>query len=408
MLRCLIMYLNCNMNVGKIFRKNISKWQVVLIGFGSFTGLLMIWLPLQIYFDINKALHSQKDLFGGQYLVINKGVSLLNTMGMPSSFSADEIEALKKQPGVKSAGVFTPNNFKAMAGAGLGPGGPQLLTEVFFEAVPDRFIDELPPNWHWSEGDPEIPVMVPSDYLSLYNFGFAPGQGLPQISQNTAKLVSFSVFITVGNKQVTMKGRIAGFSDRINTILAPQSFIDYGNAHFGNGEQRPPSRVIIETTDAQAVATYLEKMGYETNKEALHSDKVESIARAIMQIALAFGGLIVILSMGSFLQFSDLLIARSDFEIKTLSFLGYNYKRISGFLFTQVFGVIVIAMILAALAGIAVRYFLLQQLTSIITEPTTLPDYRAVVVLIVMVAVYLTGSYISILRQAKLQAAARG
>jgi hypothetical protein len=393
----------------KIFGKNIRPWQVALIGCGSFVGLLMIWLPLQIYFDVTAGLKTHKELWGGQYIVINKGISVFNTIGLSkAAFSSNEIDELKKQKGVKKVAVFSSNNFRAMASAGLGDGGPGLVTEIFFEAVPNNFIDQLPMGWDWREGEKEISVIVPSDYLSLYNFGFAPGQGLPQISQGMAKSVQFDIYISTPRGEIKYKGRIAGFSDRINTILVPQTFLDFANAHYATKEAKPPSRVIVETDDAGAVATYLDKVGYETNQEALKGGKVQSISRTVMKVSLIFGGFIVLLSLGSFLQFSDLLIARSDYEIQTLSYLGYTYQRISGIIFRQVFILIIISMLLAAVAGILIRHFLIPYFAGIIENPSGWPDVRAIGVLIAMVVIYLGISYLNVLRQAKTLAKAKG
>ena len=143
---------------------------------------------------------------------------MFNTLGARSTFTDEEIEDLRSQDFIEAVGVFVSNQFKVNASS-------QMLgfyTELFFESVPDEFIDVSNSRWQWSKGDPEIPVILSRDYLALYNFGFAPSQGLPQFTPNTISKVSMDVNISGNGLRKTFQGRIIGFSDRINSILVPQ------------------------------------------------------------------------------------------------------------------------------------------------------------------------------------------
>lgn len=54
-------------------------------------------------------------------------------------------------------------------------------------------------------------------------------------------------------------------SNRLNTILVPESFIRWSNGRFGQGGEKQASRVIVETdrpVDA-AISAYLDGKGYE-------------------------------------------------------------------------------------------------------------------------------------------------
>lgn len=381
----------------KLFSKNISVWQILLIGSGSFLGLLLVWLPLSLFFDISRALEEQKELIGSNYLVVNKSVSLLNAMHLSSTvFTEEELSEIKAIKGVQRVSPFLSGSFKAMASVNLGGEGTELMTEIFFEAVPSDFIDEVPENWQWREGQENLPVIVPADYLSLYNFGFAPGQNLPQISQGLAKMAGFKIMIEYDHSNVTLRGKIAGFSNRINTILVPLEFLQYANSHYSSQSQRPPSRIIIKAGDVSALAEYLRQMGYETNKETLRSGKVQSIAKVILALALGLGLLIVILSLGSFLQFAELLMARSDYEIQGLIFLGYGHAKVAKILFRQIFSVVIVAAGLAVAAGIELRLILLKRLGALVSTPAALPDLRSLVLLLIIVGAYLIIAFLNV------------
>ena len=48
-----------------------------------------------------------------------------------------------------------------------------MSTDMFFESVPDGFVDVNLDKWVFNENEPVIPIIIPRNYLNLYNFGFA-------------------------------------------------------------------------------------------------------------------------------------------------------------------------------------------------------------------------------------------
>ena len=57
--------------------------------------------------------------------------------------------------------------------------GIHLSTDMFFESVPDEFVDIKLDKWHFDESTHTIPIIIPRNYLNLYNFGFAQSRSLP-------------------------------------------------------------------------------------------------------------------------------------------------------------------------------------------------------------------------------------
>lgn len=86
---------------------------------------------------------------------------------------------------------------------------------------------------------------MPKVYLNLYNFGFAQSQNLPQISESGASLAKFNIHVYGQKKHQKFEARIVGFSERINTILAPKSFVDWGNKNFGEHENQNLAELLL-------------------------------------------------------------------------------------------------------------------------------------------------------------------
>ena len=79
-----------------------------------------------------------------------------------------------------------------------------------------------------------------------------------------------------GNGRVEQyKGNIVGFSNRLNTILVPESFMVWANKNFAPEAEAQPSRLIIEVgnpADA-SIAKYFQQKGYETEDGKLDAGK---------------------------------------------------------------------------------------------------------------------------------------
>lgn len=309
--------------------------QLLVAIFGALVGFLLLLGAVQLYLDFNAALSGTGDLNKPQYLVINKEVNLLHTLfGGQKGFSEKELSELEKIEGVKKAAPLTSSHFKMSLTMGAGqPEIPQgMYIEFFFEAVPDEFIDVKTDEWHWQEGDSLIPIIIPRDYVKLYNFGFAQTQGLPQVPESAWGLLRPDIRIRGQKGSAVFQGRIAGFSERINTILAPQSFVDYANEKFAGVKpgSTSPSRVIIqcEGPATTELIEYFTENGYETGEEALRNSKLNAFLRLVMAVLVGIGSVIILLSLLGFLLYSQLLVSKSSYELETLIRIGYDYKKL--------------------------------------------------------------------------------
>ena len=324
-----------------------SYLQLSVVVFGTLFGLLMVMSSLQLYKDIKSIVDARKELISAQFLVVNKPVSILNTLsGNAAVFSEAEIEAFKSLKSVEKVGTFKANRFRAQTGFQFQE--KTMMTDMFFESVPDEFLDVKTREWDWHERD-AVPIILPTDYLNLYNFGFAPSQGLPQISRGTAKLAGLKVVLSGQGKTVEMPGMIAGFTDRINSILVPESFLEYANKNFGNTEDKGVSRLVLLCNDPSdaALTEFLQNGGYETNLEMLKNGKLNALLKMVLHIVLLIGSVIILLAIHGFIQYAQLLISHSTYEIKTLLQLGYKV----GAIFRQFMWFYIGLMILVFVAG---------------------------------------------------------
>ena len=173
----------------KIFYQKNKKWQTWLASIGFLMGLLILLIAMQLYIQINELFSGRKE---ASYLLISKPVGLSNMLTFSqSNFSETDIADLKKQPFVEAVGEVIANQFEVMAYVKR----VNFYSELFFEAVEDKFLDTNPREFRWVEGQELIPVIIARDMLDLYNFGFAMGKGgsLPQISPSTAKLITIDI-----------------------------------------------------------------------------------------------------------------------------------------------------------------------------------------------------------------------
>ena len=79
-------------------------------------------------------------------------------------------------------------------------------------------------------------------------------------------LVQMDVMMRGNGRVEQYKGNIVGFSNRLNTILVPQSFMDWANKNFAPEKEAEPSRLIVEVknpTDT-AITDYFQQKNYET------------------------------------------------------------------------------------------------------------------------------------------------
>ncbi len=323
---------------------------------GVFLGLTLLMCAVQFYFDIQQLLRGGADA-NSQFVQINKKVNIFNTLGAKSVFAPEEIKDIEGRPFIQKVGTFEANQFEAGAYSDM----LGFYTEMFFESVPPAFLDVDEPAFRWSEGQQELPILMSKEYLALYNFGFAPGRGLPQLTPSTIERFSLDVKISGKGQSATFKGKVVGFSERFNSILIPQEFMAWANEKFANG--RPDvSKLILQVDNpmSQEFQSYLKENGYEVSAGKLIGGQFGVLFKIVLIVMASFGGMILLLAILVFSLNFQVLIARATKEIGLLLQIGYKSKSISNLLDLKFSVLFLCTLGLVFLMVYGLRIFLVQ------------------------------------------------
>lgn len=286
------------------------------IGMGI--GFFLILFTIQTVSSLSSLLRKEFGSTVGDYLVISRKTSLLGTLAsLDQRFTPEEVAELRKQPFVSAVGVITMSRFRARL---TGTESIPFTTELFFESVPDRFLGVIPEEWTWHVGDDTIPLLISRDFLDLYNYGFAVAYRLPQLTPHTVQNLRLSM--ELGGERFT--ARIAGFSERYNSILVPEAFIAWANDRFASAANEAPARVVlhVERPEHRQLAAFLEQKGYETNREKLKNSRLWNLLIILGSFAGVGGAIITILAVLVTAISFQLSMSRHNYEIRLLMHLG--------------------------------------------------------------------------------------
>lgn len=317
--------------IWKLLRQHISIPQFLGFFLANVVGMAIILLGIQFYNDINAVYSSEDSFMREDYLIVNKKVSTLGSLtGKNSGFSEDEIDDFKNQPFVKQFGVFSPSQFVVKAGFDI-EGVARFTTDMFFEAVPDNFVDVKEDGWKFSDGDNVIPIIIPKSYLDLYNFGFAQSRNMPTMSEGVLEAIKIDIYIQGNGSLDAYKGRIFGFSNRINTLLVPQQFMDLANKKYSSGEANNPSRVILQVDNPtdERITSYIQDNDYETDTDKLDASKTNYLMKIVLSIVLLIGFVICVLAFFILLLSIYLLVEKNSAKLQNLLILGYSPAKVS-------------------------------------------------------------------------------
>jgi hypothetical protein len=317
------------------------------IGLGI--GILLLLASLQMFVNLQQLLRTgsiRKD--GFDFISITRTVSN-ETMGQKDKqlFNQAMVDSIRQQPFIADAAPLEANLFQVELSAG---GILPFSTNLFLESIDNRFLDTLPPDFNWAPGQARVPIIVSSDFLEIFNV-FGPSYGLPQVSPETAS--GIPVIITCygdGGTEASFTGQIVAFSDRINSVIVPKSFLDWGNQTFKGRKADYFSRVYIKTKDANdpALLSYFDQNKFKVNKDKTKFGRMKQVFEGIFTGLGVFGILVVVLALLLFSFYLQLVIARSRDSIRLLLMLGYSPSWLSR-KFTRQFVPVYALIILAAL-----------------------------------------------------------
>lgn len=316
--------------ISKLLRKNTSPARIAGFTLSNFIGLAIVLVALQFYRDAGSIWSDDDSFIRSDLLVVNKKVTSSNTLGGSSAFTESEEADIAAQPWSRRTGAFTVSDYRVLAS--VQSGGRGMSTYMFFEAIPDEFVDVPRSQWTWRPGSDEVPIILSKDYLTLYNFGFASSAGLPQMSEGLMSSIPLTLTLTSddGTRRRVMHGRVAGFSNRLNTILVPQAFIDETNAELGTGAARRPSRLAIDVSSPGdvAITKYLDAHDLEVAGDKSASS-ASFLLRVVTGVVLSVGGIITLLSLFILMLSISLIMEKNRATLHQLLMLGYPARDIA-------------------------------------------------------------------------------
>ncbi len=312
--------------VHRLLRRNVSVAQTVGYVVAALVGLAIVLGAVQFYRDAS-GLFEADSAMSRDYLVLSKQIGLNKR---DAAFTPAELQSLEAQPWVDSIGAFTASRFRASIGVDFA--GRGMTTEAFFESIPDDFFDRLPDDWYFSPQAGEVPIVLSRDYLALYNFGFASSRGLPTLRESEIGLIPLVITLSGrdGNA-VKLRGHVAGFSSRINTIAVPEEFMQWANEEFGNGAESMPSRLVVRVNSPgdPAINDYMERNGLEIAGDKADNSTAAYFLRVATAAVSAIGAVISALALFILLLSMYLLLQKNREKLHQMMLLGYSPAQVS-------------------------------------------------------------------------------
>ena len=379
--------------VWKLLRQHISFPQFAGFLLANFSGMLVVLFGYQFYNDVLPVFTRQDTFLKSDYLVVSKRIGVSTTIsGSDNTFTEQETEELSRQEFSKKVGRFTSAEYKVYASMGI-QGQNILNSEIFLESVPDSFVDVPKSEWIFDKDTREVPVLLPQSYINIYNFGFAESHSLPKISAGVTGAVDLTFFIhSQDGRDVKYKGRVIGFSNRLNTVLVPQSFVEWSNNNFAPGETSRPNRLLLDVSNPadDALTKFLDRHGYDVDTDKLDAGKTTFFLRMIVFIVMAVGVVITVLAFYILMLSIYLLVQKNSEKLETLLLIGYSpsgvalpYQCLAALL-----NLIAFLSAMALLVVLRGRYLqALYQLFPDLSEPSVSPSFILGLAILALVSI---------------------
>lgn len=318
----------------KLLRQNISIGQIAGFVLVNLLGGLIVLSGIQGYKDFKSFSTSGDCIMSSGYLVITKPVESL--IAERPVFSDEEIKDLEKLSSVSSVGEFISSQIEVKASFELGQA--RIASDIFLEAVPDEFIKDnyssvgrVEREWSADLASEVLPVVIPRNFLNLYNYGFAAANGLPQITDDLLGTFPLKIYFKTESGRREYRAVVCGLTNKINTILVPWNFIQEVNSVYAPGSDCRPSRLIL-TTDAgefeDSFFEYIKEKEYIIEGDSSHV-RLQSLIYGILAVIIAVG--FIFSAMAFFLLVVSilLLIEKNKEKIVNLFSMGYSIRNIA-------------------------------------------------------------------------------
>lgn len=354
----------------KLQKRTIVLAQFIGYSLTIFVGITIILVTLQFYFDIKPLLYTETDMFKSKSAVINKNISVFKTINKEKIyFTKDEIKEIESQSFVKNIYEVGKATFQIYANSRdqTHKNVPTFTTDLFFESVPDEYLDIKNKLWYWDSTSNLIPIIIPKNYLTLYNFGFAESQGLPVLSENSISQWQFNIKLIGNNRTQNFKSSIIGFTNEFNSILVPDNFLSWANKKFGTIDSNKTNRVLIEFNDPsdKTILEYFNQNNYSISKQKLEFGKMLFFFKTALIFVVFIAVLIIFVSISFILLSFNLIIQRNKELLINLYNIGYDYSQIAKFYQFSVSLVTIFSIVFSIIISYSIRNYYLTKIINL-------------------------------------------
>lgn len=143
-------------------------------------------------------------------------------------------------------------------------------------------------------------------------------------------MLDLNVRLRGNGREGVMKGRVIGFSNRLNTILVPESFMKWSNRLYAPDGDAGPTRLIVEVYNPadDAIARFLQQKGYDTEEDKLDAGKTTYFLKIVSGVVMSVGLLISVLSFYILMLSIYLLVQKNTTKLENLLLIGYSPWRV--------------------------------------------------------------------------------
>ena len=348
----------------KLLFKNQNKKQLIIAVIGAFMGITFLITSIHYIIKVNE-FGKGTDVFGPNTIIVQKKVTNSSSLNLSKTdFSAQELVKIKKEPFIVEVQPVISNNFDVSFETS-DPLVPYFRTDVFIQTVDQRFLDVKTDQWHWSEGDEFVPMIMPREFLVMLNT-FMSASGIPQISDDLAKQVKFKFKIWNGAGMERVNARIIGFTNEVSSLLVPASFMKFGNDKYSDGTEQKITQIIISGKESEfgLVEDLLNKRGLESKNAQMIVGRLKSVVGTLFVVVLGISIIAVLASGLVLLQYMQLLMSKNAYEVRTLLRIGYSPKVIIRRFFVYFVKIFGIVSVLALVVFFIFKYFLDEMFAS--------------------------------------------
>ena len=330
----------------KLLFRNQEKKQLIIAVIGAFLGMTFLITSIHYLIKVNE-FGEGADILGPNTVIVQKKVTDFTTLNLAKTdFSVREIEQIKSEPFILNVKPVVSNNFKVSLET-ADKLVPRFRSDVFIQTVDPEFLDVKSEKWHWKEGDAEVPMILPRDFLVMLNT-FMSASGIPQVSDRKAMTIKFKFTLSNENEKEWVDARIIGFTNEVSAILVPENFMTWANNKYSNGTPEKITQLMISGKENEfgLVENLMKERRLETKNAQMDVGRLKSVIGTLILVVLGISIIAVFLSGLVLIQYLQLLLSKNTYEVRTLIRLGHHPKtliRLFVIYFSKVFGIITAA-----------------------------------------------------------------